>query len=276
MPVLTKRQERILNLAEKGEISLLDELEKMEETMESHISEMKEMMKETREMVNTFAGVERLKGDKGDKPTDEDLLALIKPLIPVVEDGKTPTAEELLALIRPLIPKVKDGETPSDDRLITLITPLIPPPSQNGKDADEEAIVKKIEADLPKLGEPVRDSLELLQGENRLDKKAVKGIEELEKKIEEVASRPTRNITGMKKIPIVKRVNLTSQVDGSTRTFTLPRDTVAILGLFGTQFPITFDEADWTFAGNTITLATPIGTPQSGQTLFALVETLFY
>ncbi len=74
-----------------------------------------------------------LKGDPGHTPTDEELLALIKPLIPEVkngengQDGHTPTYDELLALIRPLIPKVENGETPSDEKLLSLIATLIPP-----------------------------------------------------------------------------------------------------------------------------------------------------
>jgi collagen triple helix repeat protein len=36
--------------------------------------------------------------------------------------------------------------------------------------------IDDIEADLPKLGQPIRDSLELLQNDERLDRKAVRGI----------------------------------------------------------------------------------------------------
>lgn len=68
------------------------------------------------------------KGDKGDKgdeghtPTDAELLALIKPLIP---KPLKPSNDEILALIRPLIPVVKDGEPPSEEHLLSLIKPLI-------------------------------------------------------------------------------------------------------------------------------------------------------
>jgi hypothetical protein len=71
----------------------------------------------------------RVKGDKGadgHTPTDEELLSLIRPLIPVVKDGHTPTDEELLKLIKPLIPKIKDGHTPTEKELLYLIEPLIP------------------------------------------------------------------------------------------------------------------------------------------------------
>ncbi len=85
-----------------------------------------------------------IKGDKGDKHTDDELLAIIKPLIPVLkqpEDGHTPTDEELLALIRPLIPVVEDGKTPTDERLIALIKPLIP--QAEAVVVDEDAIAER-------------------------------------------------------------------------------------------------------------------------------------
>jgi len=81
-------------------------------------------------------------GKPGHTPTDAELLAIIKPLIPKLrqpEDGKTPTKEEILALIKPLIPVVKNGETPSDERLVALIKPLIPEIK-----IDEAGIVKKV------------------------------------------------------------------------------------------------------------------------------------
>lgn len=64
----------------------------------------------------------------------------------------------------------------------------------DGKDADEQAIadrvlrevqspiIEKIEKNLPKLGEPIRDALELLAGDQRLDKSAIRGLDELLKK----------------------------------------------------------------------------------------------
>lgn len=61
----------------------------------------------------------------------------------------------------------------------------------DGKDADEQAIadrvlrevqspiIEKIEKNLPKLGDPIRDALELLAGDQRLDKSAIRGLDEL-------------------------------------------------------------------------------------------------
>lgn len=143
-----------------------------------------------------------------------------------------------------------------------------------------DAKMAGIPLDIQDTPQEERDRLESLKGNERLDITAIKGVDEmkteLKKEFTDKLSTIPRGNMGMRKVPIVRRVNLTSQVDGSTRAFTVPLDTVAILGLFGTQFPITFDTADWTFAGRTITLATAIATPTSGQTLFALTEALFY
>jgi hypothetical protein len=70
----------------------------------------------------------KIKGIKGDSPTDEQLVELIKPLIPEPlkgDVGPAPSDEKLVELITPLIPEPKNGETPTDDRLIGLIKPLI-------------------------------------------------------------------------------------------------------------------------------------------------------
>jgi len=82
---------------------------------------------------------------------------------------------------------------------------------------------------------------------------------------------------GMRKVPIVKRHRLTDQCDGVTKTFTLPQDTIDVLGVFGSQFPIQYDPTgDWTFSGRTLTLGASVSAPASGQTLWALIEVLFY
>ena len=83
---------------------------------------------------------------------------------------------------------------------------------------------------------------------------------------------------GMRKVPIVTSVDLTASVNGIATTFTLPQDTVKVLGVWSSQFPVTFrQDVDWTFAGRTLTLVqNQVGIPASGQTLWALIETLFY
>jgi len=102
-------------------------------------------------------------------------------------------------------------------------------------------------------------------------------VTDLKKELEDFKRRLAGMRTGARKTTYVKRVNLSSQVDGVTKTFTLPNDTIEVLGVWGTQFPINFNPGtDWTFAGRTLTLTDQVSAPQSGQTLYCLVESLFY
>jgi len=139
---------------------------------------------------------------------------------------------------------------------------------------------KELEAKIPKIPEEmkaeiIRNKLESLEGDERLDKSAIKGLEEIVSRLEKgIASRPSS--LGMRKVPIIKRIDLTSQVDGVVTSFTLPRDTVEVLGLWSTQFPITFNSSDWSLSGNTLTINSSIPVIQSGQTLMVIIETLFY
>jgi len=145
------------------------------------------------EVYNNIDQIRKEKGEKGEDghtPTPEELIELIKPLVPKVENGKTPTKAELLELIKPLVPQVKDGKTPTKSELLDLIVPLIPKEDEIIQRAvshiqsklvlpDIGALVDKLEKDLPSLGEPIRDALELLREENRIDVSAIKGIQEL-------------------------------------------------------------------------------------------------
>jgi len=158
-----------------ADLLLLKLVNKLESEVAAAKEELQQRIIETDEKIPL-----KIKGEKGDAPTREELLSLIEPLIPTAKDGKTPTRKELLKIIKPLIPLVEDGKTPTQEELTALIKPLIPPP---GKDADEEAIVSTLEGRLPTMGETFRDGLELLQGDERLDESAIKGLEELIKRV---------------------------------------------------------------------------------------------
>jgi hypothetical protein len=150
---------------------------------------------------------------------------------------------------------------------------------QDGKDADEEVIVDKvlnkiripeideIEKDLPKLGEPIRDALELLDGDNRLMMSAVKGLEEKLKELEEAKS-GGNSVGGL--INTVRYHDLSDQLDGAEKTFKVPAFRVAVQ-LSGTQFPIVYRPGiDFTTGNKTITLTDEVSAPEAGQSLLFL------
>lgn len=66
----------------------------------------------------------------------------------------------------------KDGKTPTKEEIKEIINPLVPEKKQIVDD-----VLVKVEKELPQLGEPIRDSLELLRDDNRLDIKAIRGLD---------------------------------------------------------------------------------------------------
>lgn len=108
----------------------------------------------------------------------------------------------------------------------------------------------------------------------------MKEVKEELKKVKGVLENMPRGRTmGRAKSQILRRIDLTSQVDGSTSTFALAPDVVDVMGVFCTQFPngAWRPGVDWTFSGRTLTLETSqVGIPQNGQTLWILAEVLFY
>lgn len=102
---------------------------------------------------------------------------------------------------------------------------------KDGKDADEEAIARrvsdtvfedvqaplaaKIEKDLPTLGEPIRDALELLEGDNRLDKKYIRGLDELIDELKKSISRGQgSNVAGIRFLNQLIDVYMPTIADG--------------------------------------------------------------
>lgn len=60
------------------------------------------------------------------RPTDEELLAVITPLIQKIKSDNVPSRDYLLSLIRPLIPIVENQPPITDDEIIALIESRIP------------------------------------------------------------------------------------------------------------------------------------------------------
>lgn len=104
--------------------------------------------------------------------------------------------------------------------------------------------IEQIELDLPKLGEPIRDSLELLDGDNRLDKNAIRGLDDYDE-VSKLAREP--------------RVNKVYQGGGGARQFIALTDVPnSYLGQAG-KYPkvkATEDGLEFGTAGSTSPLTT--------------------
>ena len=147
----------------------------------------------------------------------------------------------------------------------------------DGKDADEDRILENLKAqvhlptidelkdDLPKLGKQVRDSLELLDGEERLDVSAIKGLKELmqTKSLGSKVSGGGLNVGSMN-LRFVDDESLVGTVNGTNKIFTTSKTPVPdSLKVYrgGARQRIT---EDYTFTGKTITFTTA---PVSGEVL---------
>lgn len=107
--------------------------------------------------------------------------------------------------------------------------------------------------------------LESLKDDERLDASAVKNLTSL------IQVYGGKNLGGGGG-DTIRYTDLSSQLNGSTKTFTISRAN-RVLGVFGTQFPVNArPEVDWTFSQATriLTLTDAVSAPATGQTLWVM------
>lgn len=152
-----------LEKAIKGNVvSVFEHIDDVEEELQSSISEVKDI-------VDNLDIPERL--------TTEELQQVIEPLIPKPVKGDKGDRGDSIKGDKG--DNGKDGRDGKDGANgINGIDGL------DGKDADPQEIINQVELDLevrlPQFGTQFRDGLELLQDEERLDKKAIKGLDDYE------------------------------------------------------------------------------------------------
>lgn len=120
----------------------------------------------------------------------------------------------------------------------------------------------------PDTPEKVRDKLENLEGEERLDVSAIKGLQEEIKKLKSIVSE-ARPIFGPGKTKIIV-LDLSDQLDGSTKTFPIGTH-FGIVGVWSSSSPFAWRPTiDYTEVGKTIVFDAAIDASVSlapGQTL---------
>ena len=153
---------------------------------------------------------------------------------------------------------------------------------KDGKDADEEVIVEKVldkielpkidelKKDIPVLGDEIRNSLELLNDEERLDVSAIKGLEEMLKKWEKkLYSERLRFVGGTPRPQFIDSEDLVGTKNGTNKVFTINNfpSPATSLKIFrnGQRLKLT---TDYTLSGKTITLVTDVA-PASDELLYA-------
>lgn len=167
-----KKLKKIIALGEQGLPALLEYLFELEEKMDKDIPVIKGL-------------IAKMKGDKGDeyKITKEDYKQIAPIVRELIDDDKI--ADKVLSMITidyNIIAKKASEyiEVPQVDykkiKDIVIKDIIV----KDGKDADEDVITDRVINKLPQFGEQFRDGLELLNGEDRLDIKAIKGLDDYE------------------------------------------------------------------------------------------------
>jgi len=128
------------------------------------------------------------------------------------------------------------------------------PPGPPGKDGD----IKDLSP------EEIRNALELLLGDDRLKTSAISGLDEA---IADIKQRATRVQTPAKAYMIHNK-DVSSQCDGSNKTFSVGGTHFGIVGVYGTQHPIIYRPViDYTITRTGILLTSAVSAPESGQSL---------
>lgn len=134
--------------------------------------------------------------------------------------------------------------------------------------------IDEVEKRIPTLPEAptpegVRDMLETLEGKERLNVSAIDGLEDLIDRVATVEKRPTVMQGGIMGRDLFKDIDLSSQLDGVTKTFNLP-SVYNIISVNLSSFPHALRKnIDFTYTSNTITFTSEIDAAVSlatGQT----------
>lgn len=217
--MLTPKEEKILKLAEKGgndaTLLLLDLINKLEDEMEE-IKKAHAEMPKTMEMmpkeiavevkgaeVVTIKGKQGIQGERGEQGDKGDSGGR-------GIDGKNGIDG-------------KDGLDGLDGK--DGYSPLRGIDYFDGKDGS------------PDDPNQIRDKLETLEGDERLDASAIKGLEKYDKDIEIL--KQGRPIFGPGKTKIIQ-VDLSSQLNGTTKTFSIGFSHFGIVGVYGSSSPFIF------------------------------------
>jgi len=158
-------------------------------------------------------------------------------------NSKLSEAERRLQEIQPL-DDAKIILKASNDAFDTL-KPLIP-------------VIIPLKEELPKMGEPIRDALEALEGDERLDWTAIKGLEDLIRRLKSNTVMGGGISMGGLNLHFIDDEEPTNSGDDLNFTINHPPSPVSSLKVFRNGQRLKLTE-DFTFTGQTITLLTALG-----------------
>lgn len=259
-----QKSEKLLEKLEKeARLSLKQAISEEIERFRSQASDLVE--KAVQEQI--FKGISQIKGEQGDpgyapqkgkdywtKQEIDEVVSRIQSLIRIPQDGKPgkngvtpiagtdyPTTTQIRTIVKkmiPVIPTPKDGKTPQKG--IDYFTPK-----------EISQIVKEVKLGFPKVeirAEDIRDKLQSLKGNERLDASAIKNLSALMGAAKRVLHRG-----GL----ALEWESLTLSADGSSGTLTYTPYTSSTVMIFynGSLMTVT---TNYTLSGRTVTFLQPI------------------
>ncbi len=245
----------------------------LENEMKSRIADIKDSVEK---QTGVFDKLTKIKGEQGDKPK-------VGVDFEQPKNGETPIKgvdyfipSEIKQFKKEITPT--KGKDYSDGKKGD--TPIKGIDYFDGVDADEENVLEKVLKKVPKLDlsgiitdikelkkrkqkpEEIVRSLEALKGKEKLDYFALKNLPD----IPQDGKRRTLHRGGQGLAVFAH--DLSSQTDGSTKTFTIPVHTRA-LSLTGSDFPFTYRlTTDFTTSGTTLTITSSPDAPSQNATLW--------
>ena len=254
MPQLYKKSNRLIELAKKGgnnaTLLLLDYLHELEDKIlsleeqlssqpEKEIPEDAKIEKISMRLAVKLATLE--KGDKGDSVSDEHLTELITLLIPDTLKGI-------------------DGQdyvlTEQDKKEIAqkINVPIVEKVIEKTEVIKEQPIITNEIKEIAKYETPgqIRNKLEELKGDERLDKSAIKGLEEEIEKLRQMRGLRTGTLGGVLNVGVRVETPV-GTIDGINTIFTAYKFPKYVVGDGITYF----ENQGYAYSGKTLTMTIP-------------------
>ena len=172
--------------------NVIDYVKKMEGTLSKDISDIADTLKKLADQVkaDTSSSIEEVKLTASQ----------LKQLERTIEKSVT----DKMASVDAKMDSVKDGQDADEEKIVSSVLSMMPTPKDGSPDTSEQ----------------IRNKLETLKDEDRLDASAIKGLEKLIKK------QKVNNVMTPAVIPtgggVVKAYDLSTSLNGVLTTFSLP------------------------------------------------------
>lgn len=182
---------------------------------------------------------EYLKGEDGKTPTEQELIALIKPLIPPQQTLQTLSKEDVTKIVRSLIPKVDIDAIA--EKAASKVKPIIVEKEEEEKDLAEDFMAL------------------LNEGKIKLTVKDIYGLVEQFRILSNQIANAKKGDGGGGGGSTVKVYDISSQLNGILKTFTIPRNS-RILAIHSYSHPYSafVPTTDYTSTVTTITFTDTI------------------